>query len=337
MATGRVPLLEASKADAPQCDICQEKSAYFFCLEDRALLCRDCDLSIHVANSLSASHRRYLLTGVRVALEALPGDSGAEDEDEGSHQAVPGGTVSKRSEAPPAAALTPAEARAVLTRASAAPATARDALSGLGAASLQKATGGSSHRKRSSLAVPLGGGSGGVVAGQSSRGAAASGSSSVTRQSVPAAASASDLLSEAVPSWRVEELLDIPELAGGYTIGDIASSKADMANLGDFDWMADLSLFDEHMYAESLAEVPSLPSSPPATVAASAAGNLGLPRGGGSGSSASGYPSSALRGKARHDLAEAAALVPDFDDSFVVPDLGLAATQTPTKRHRSYA
>eukprot|EP00850_Spirogloea_muscicola_P010986 SM000066S20461 [mRNA] locus=s66:392565:395322:- [translate_table: standard] len=311
-----------------------EKSAYFFCLEDRALLCRDCDLSIHVANSLSASHRRYLLTGVRVALEALPGDGGAEDEDEGSHQAVPGGTVSKRSEAPPAAALTQAEARAVLARVSAAPTTARDALSGLGAASLQKAAGGSSRRKRSSLAVPA---SGSLAAGQSSRGATTSGSLSVTRQSMPAAASASDLLSEAVPSWRVEELLDIPELADGYTIGDIASSKADMANLGDFDWMADLSLFDEHMYAESLAEVPSLPSSPPATAAASAAGNLGLPRGGGSGSNAGGYPSSALRGKARHDLAEAAALVPDFDDSFVVPDLGLAATQPPTKRHRSYA
>eukprot|EP00850_Spirogloea_muscicola_P008623 SM000046S16404 [mRNA] locus=s46:477389:478492:- [translate_table: standard] len=311
----------------------REKSAYFFCLEDRALLCRDCDLSIHVANSLSASHRRYLLTGVRVALEALPGDGGS-SEDEGSHQAVPGGTVSKRSEAPTAAALTQAEARAVLARASAAPATARDALSGLGAASLQKAAGGSSHRKRSSLAAPA---SGGLAAGQSSRGTAASGSSSVTRQSMPAAASASDLLSEAVPSWRVEELLDIPELADGYTIGDIASSKADMANLGDFDWMADLSLFDEHMYAESLAEVPSLPSSPPATAAASAAGNLGLARGGGSGSNAGGYPSSALRGKARHDLAEAAALVPDFDDSFVVPDLGLAVSQPPTKRHRSYA
>ncbi|RRT48414.1 hypothetical protein B296_00053107 [Ensete ventricosum] len=48
----------------------QEASGYFFCLEDRALLCRKCDLSIHTANSYVSAHQRFLLTGVRVGLES---------------------------------------------------------------------------------------------------------------------------------------------------------------------------------------------------------------------------------------------------------------------------
>ncbi|KAH7372463.1 hypothetical protein KP509_17G005800 [Ceratopteris richardii] len=48
----------------------QEKGAFIFCLEDRALLCRDCDVGIHASNSLAAKHQRFLATGVRVALES---------------------------------------------------------------------------------------------------------------------------------------------------------------------------------------------------------------------------------------------------------------------------
>lgn len=47
----------------------QETVGYFFCLEDRALLCRKCDVAIHTANSLVSGHRRFLLTGVKVGLE----------------------------------------------------------------------------------------------------------------------------------------------------------------------------------------------------------------------------------------------------------------------------
>ncbi|CAH2038791.1 unnamed protein product [Thlaspi arvense] len=54
----------------PRCDICQEKAAFIFCVEDRALLCRDCDESIHVANSRSANHQRFLATGIKVALSS---------------------------------------------------------------------------------------------------------------------------------------------------------------------------------------------------------------------------------------------------------------------------
>ncbi|CAL9055923.1 unnamed protein product [Musa banksii] len=78
----RVPLLSddgggpvsgsssSTASGVPKCDICQEASGYFFCLEDRALLCRKCDLSIHTANSYVSSHQRFLLTGVRVGLES---------------------------------------------------------------------------------------------------------------------------------------------------------------------------------------------------------------------------------------------------------------------------
>ncbi|KAI3466023.1 hypothetical protein Pfo_022686 [Paulownia fortunei] len=65
----RVPL-SSSSSQMPKCDICQETVGYFFCLEDRALLCRNCDVAIHTANSLVSVHQRFLLTGVQVGLEA---------------------------------------------------------------------------------------------------------------------------------------------------------------------------------------------------------------------------------------------------------------------------
>ncbi|KAL5720400.1 hypothetical protein ACHQM5_013072 [Ranunculus cassubicifolius] len=65
----RVPLTNSS-SQMPKCDICQDTVAYFFCLEDRALLCRKCDVSIHTINSLVSGHQRFLLTGVKVGLEA---------------------------------------------------------------------------------------------------------------------------------------------------------------------------------------------------------------------------------------------------------------------------
>ncbi|KAG5570132.1 hypothetical protein H5410_059898 [Solanum commersonii] len=66
----RVPL-SASSSPMPKCDICQETVGFFFCLEDRALLCRKCDISIHTINAYVSSHQRFLLTGVKVGLEPL--------------------------------------------------------------------------------------------------------------------------------------------------------------------------------------------------------------------------------------------------------------------------
>lgn len=61
--------LSNSSSPMPKCDICQETVGYFFCLEDRALLCRKCDVSIHSINSHVSAHQRFLLTGVKVGLE----------------------------------------------------------------------------------------------------------------------------------------------------------------------------------------------------------------------------------------------------------------------------
>ncbi|KAL3835067.1 hypothetical protein ACJIZ3_009803 [Penstemon smallii] len=63
-------LLECLNNKLPRCDICQEKAAFIFCVEDRALFCKDCDGAIHSANSLSANHQRFLATGIRVALSS---------------------------------------------------------------------------------------------------------------------------------------------------------------------------------------------------------------------------------------------------------------------------
>ncbi|CAN6339960.1 unnamed protein product [Urochloa humidicola] len=71
----RVELLPSSTGHSPDlvdggghptCDICQEKTGYFFCVEDRALLCRPCDVAVHAAGAHVASHQRFLITGVRI-------------------------------------------------------------------------------------------------------------------------------------------------------------------------------------------------------------------------------------------------------------------------------
>ncbi|WOL00906.1 B-box zinc finger protein 24 [Canna indica] len=60
--------LQCLPSKLPRCDICQEKAAFIFCVEDRALFCKDCDEPIHVAGTLSGEHQRYLATGVHIAL-----------------------------------------------------------------------------------------------------------------------------------------------------------------------------------------------------------------------------------------------------------------------------
>lgn len=45
----------------------QERRAILFCQQDRAILCRECDLSIHKANEHTQKHNRYLLTGIKLS------------------------------------------------------------------------------------------------------------------------------------------------------------------------------------------------------------------------------------------------------------------------------
>lgn len=62
----RFSLQHPSFKDAPLCDICQERKALLFCREDRAILCRECDIPIHKANEYTQNHNRFLLTGVKL-------------------------------------------------------------------------------------------------------------------------------------------------------------------------------------------------------------------------------------------------------------------------------
>ncbi|KAI3695490.1 hypothetical protein L1987_78487 [Smallanthus sonchifolius] len=63
----RFSLLHPSVKDAPRCDICQERRAFLFCKEDRAILCKECDVPIHQANEHTQKHTRFLLTGVKLS------------------------------------------------------------------------------------------------------------------------------------------------------------------------------------------------------------------------------------------------------------------------------
>ena len=69
----RLPLDDAAGAakQLPRCDVCQDKPAFVFCVEDRALFCGDCDESIHLQGTLSANHQRYLATGIRVGFSSV--------------------------------------------------------------------------------------------------------------------------------------------------------------------------------------------------------------------------------------------------------------------------
>ncbi|CAK9234158.1 unnamed protein product [Sphagnum troendelagicum] len=219
----RIPFL--APTDAPRCDICQEKSGFFFCVDDRALLCRHCDLSIHSANSLSSNHKRFLIPGIQVALMAV--------------------TVHEVTEAAPQE--TPQY---------------------------------------------------GLPSSKMSNPKAQRSPESLSKSSI------TEFLTDAASGWRVDELLNLADLSEGYSAANLGSSKTNLASFGDFDWTADLSLFEE----ESFHEVPQLPS-PPAT--------SGL------------YRSTRMAGSIKNSKQDVA-LVPDLGDAFVVPDLHLDASPPPS-------
>ncbi|CAI0437861.1 unnamed protein product [Linum tenue] len=67
----------SSKDSPPLCDICHERRAFLFCREDRAILCRECDVPIHAANELTGNHSRFLLTGVKLSAFSAQHDPAA--------------------------------------------------------------------------------------------------------------------------------------------------------------------------------------------------------------------------------------------------------------------
>jgi hypothetical protein len=66
----------------------QERRGVVFCVEDRAILCADCDEPIHSANELTAKHSRFLLVGTKLSAEhvdqEIPSPDGGSDDHEDS-------------------------------------------------------------------------------------------------------------------------------------------------------------------------------------------------------------------------------------------------------------
>ncbi|KAK3231724.1 hypothetical protein Dsin_003605 [Dipteronia sinensis] len=80
----RFSLLLPSSKDFPICDVCQEKRAILFCQQDRAILCRDCDVPIHSANEHTQKHNRFILTGVKLSATSTPYTSSTTNNNTGS-------------------------------------------------------------------------------------------------------------------------------------------------------------------------------------------------------------------------------------------------------------
>ncbi|KAG0600919.1 hypothetical protein M758_11G070800 [Ceratodon purpureus] len=276
----RVSLLTAP--EPAKCDICQEKRGFFFCLEDRALLCRDCDVSIHTVNTLSCNHKRFLVTGTRVALEELKDDSVETPVASEFCSSMPSPACStmssQSSHCSRASALSSptstlqgprnfsSQTSNLKAAAPAAPAAAASVYRAPAVSSFNPslcpppAFSGNVHgvpemklNGQQQFAVPQ------LMSPPSmgqQAGVATQASNGMRKSSI------SEFLTDAVPGWRVDELLNFADCADGFNSTDFASSKVDGVTAvgGDYDWTADLSLFEEQMFA--MHEVPQFP--PPA-------------------------------------------------------------------------
>ncbi|CAK9200835.1 unnamed protein product [Sphagnum jensenii] len=278
----RIHLMSASDVPARSCDICQEKTGFFFCLQDRALLCRECDVSIHTANSLASNHKRFLVPGIRVALEAMVGQQA----EPAAELVVPAEEVAAAAEA--VAQYTPSSRRSSTTTcdtrspgttANDFATTCRSSPTPINNVHLQ--TGNSEVWKKSSI---------------------------------------TEFLIEAVPGWRVDELLSLAEMGDGYNTSaahDIGSPcKADASNYtGSFNWTVDLRSFDEQVDVSSHRKVPQIPTPP------TMSGLFSSTR------------SSILGSVKAINKQEAAAqhALPDFGNAFVVPDVDLCSSSTSRK------
>ena len=176
-------------------------------------------MSIHVATTLSATHQRYLLTGTRVALEALPNNV-KPDNNIDEMQAVPAETSLPMSHISGGHGGQASshfgghfEARRSENRLDG---KVEGRMEGRGGLMPQQYSG----YGRASTSGVEGRGPSMHSSGLTQGRASGVGGSGMGLQS-----SYSDMLSDAVPGWRVDELLNIPELADGYTLADIGSSK----------------------------------------------------------------------------------------------------------------
>ncbi|XP_077229865.1 light-regulated zinc finger protein 1 isoform X2 [Tasmannia lanceolata] len=238
-------LLSNSSSQMPKCDICQETTGYFFCLEDRALLCRKCDVAIHTANSYVSTHQRFLLTGVKVGLESneplLPSPKEKFNSMEGIAE-TPSRTVSKTGTSMSLSGEN------------------NKVLSGQGGVG-----GGLPVAKVSSQ----GGVGGGLPAGKVSSQGGVGGGLAASKVSfcggtVPAI----------IPDWPLEEFLGLTDFNQDYGFMEHGSSKADRTKLGNSEWspiyraVADEDLdIDECLgqVGDVQWKVPEIPSPPTAS------------------------------------------------------------------------
>lgn len=220
----RVNLLTAP--EPPKCDICQEKRGFFFCLEDRALLCRDCDVSIHTANALSCNHKRFLVTGTRVALE------------ERKEEVLSPAASSQSSHCSTISSPTSTLQRPGRSSTTHVTPDLPKAYSGYTPSCCPPPTTTTSFPESNII-------SGSPAASEMKK------------------SSFSDFLTDAVPGWRVDELLNFVDCNESFNNSEItAPVKGNNDGVtGDFDWTADLSLFEEQMFA--LHEVPQFPVAVP--------------------------------------------------------------------------
>ncbi|KAG7651806.1 B-box zinc finger protein 21 [Arabidopsis thaliana] len=87
----------SSNTSSPLCDICQDKKALLFCQQDRAILCKDCDSSIHAANEHTKKHDRFLLTGVKLSATSSvykPTSKSSSSSSSNQDFSVPGSSIS---------------------------------------------------------------------------------------------------------------------------------------------------------------------------------------------------------------------------------------------------
>ncbi|CAL5205856.1 unnamed protein product [Lathyrus oleraceus] len=95
----RLSLHSPSPKQHPLCDICQERRAFVLCKQDRALLCKDCDSSIHSVNELTQKHDRFLLTGVKLSTTSTnsPSSSSTTTTTNSKSNLVPSSLIEKSS------------------------------------------------------------------------------------------------------------------------------------------------------------------------------------------------------------------------------------------------
>ncbi|GAB4846611.1 hypothetical protein Ancab_025617 [Ancistrocladus abbreviatus] len=238
--------LSNSASQMPKCDICQEMVGYFFCLEDRALLCRKCDVAIHTVNPYVSAHQRFLLTGVKVELEpSEPGSSSSTGKPRSGEKVPETEThsVSRRS--------------APMSVANKFEKVAPTQSSGVGGLTPSKRRAPMPVAGDYSKMLPV---QGGVEDFSPSRFSFAGGSAAGS-----------------FPQWNIDDFLGLSEFNQNYGFPDHGSSKADSGKLGESDSSFPKSSEDDLECDELLGQVPDVAWTVPSVLSPPTASGLYWP------------------------------------------------------------